>query len=62
MADRGVTVVDIGGFTATTRPDHRAGTVPVGREVTAEILDVDMVRERVLLSLIAIRPGPVSGE
>ncbi|MDX3520184.1 hypothetical protein [Streptomyces scabiei] len=61
-ADRGVTLVDIGGFTAMTRPDHCADTVPVGQEATAEVLDVYMVRERVLLSLTALRPGPVSGE
>lgn len=62
IADRGVTVVDLGGFTATTRPDRRAHTVPVGREVTAEILEVDMVRERMLVSLTALGPGPESGE
>ncbi|CBG67568.1 hypothetical protein F3K40_38475 [Streptomyces sp. LBUM 1478] len=62
IADRGVTFVDIDGFTARTRPDHLSDTVPVGREVTAEVLEVDMVRERVLLSLTTRRPGPMSGE
>jgi small subunit ribosomal protein S1 len=63
----GVTFVDIGGFTATInipqlswRPfQHPSDVVAVGQEITAEILDVDMVRERVPLSLKALQPDPM---
>ncbi|MFI1188307.1 S1 RNA-binding domain-containing protein [Streptomyces californicus] len=66
IADFGVTFVDIGGFTAminipelSWRPfDHPSDVVSVGQEVTAEILDVDMVRERVPLSLRAVEEDP----
>ncbi|MFH7596922.1 S1 RNA-binding domain-containing protein [Streptomyces racemochromogenes] len=66
IADFGVTFVDIGGFTAminipelSWRPfDHPSDVVSVGQEVTAEVLDVDMVRERVPLSLRAVQEDP----
>ncbi|MEU3788107.1 S1 RNA-binding domain-containing protein [Streptomyces sp900129855] len=59
FASFGVTFVDIGGFTAVInipelswRPiNHPSDVVSVGQEITAEVLDVDMVRERVPLSL-----------
>ncbi|MFF6802069.1 S1 RNA-binding domain-containing protein [Streptomyces sp. NPDC012616] len=66
IADFGVTFVDIGGFTAminipelSWRPlDHPSDVVGVGQEITAEVLDVDMVRERVPLSLRALQEDP----
>ncbi|WP_283298697.1 S1 RNA-binding domain-containing protein [Streptomyces sp. HNM0645] len=66
IADFGVTFVDIGGFTAminipelSWRPfDHPSDVVSVGQEITAEVLDVDMVRERVPLSLRAVQEDP----
>ncbi|WP_405626661.1 S1 RNA-binding domain-containing protein [Streptomyces sp. NBC_00016] len=66
IASFGVTFVDIGGFTAminipelSWRPlDHPSDVVSVGQEVTAEVLDVDMVRERVPLSLRAAQEDP----
>lgn len=66
IASFGVTFVDIGGFTAminlpelSQRPfDHPSDVVSVGQEVTAEVLDVDMVRERVPLSLRALQEDP----
>ncbi|EHM23741.1 MULTISPECIES: S1 RNA-binding domain-containing protein [Streptomyces] len=66
IADFGVTFVDIGGFTAminlpelSRRPfDHPSDVVSVGQEVTAEVLGVDMVRERVQLSLRAVQEDP----
>ncbi|MFE9701559.1 S1 RNA-binding domain-containing protein [Streptomyces sp. NPDC006270] len=66
IASFGVTFVDIGGFTAminipelSWRPfDHPSDVVSVGQEVTAEVLDVDMVRERVPLSLRAVEEDP----
>ncbi|MFB8126085.1 S1 RNA-binding domain-containing protein [Streptomyces bacillaris] len=66
IASFGVTFVDIGGFTAminipelSWRPfDHPSDVVSVGQEVTAEVLDVDMVRERVPLSLRALQEDP----
>ncbi|MFG3497922.1 S1 RNA-binding domain-containing protein [Streptomyces sp. NPDC047928] len=66
IASFGVTFVDIGGFTAminipdlSWRPiDHPSDVVSVGQEVTAEVLDVDMVRERVPLSLRAVQEDP----
>jgi small subunit ribosomal protein S1 len=67
IAAFGVTFVDIGGFTAminipelSWRPiDHPSDIVAVGRQVTAEILDVDLVRERVPLSLKALQDDPM---
>ncbi|KAA0938726.1 S1 RNA-binding domain-containing protein [Streptomyces apricus] len=66
IAGFGVTFVDIGGFTAminvpelSWRPfDHPSDVVGVGQEVTAEVLDIDMVRERVPLSLRAVQADP----
>ncbi|MFF9158591.1 S1 RNA-binding domain-containing protein [Streptomyces sp. NPDC014846] len=66
IASFGVTFVDIGGFTAminipelSWRPvDHPSDVVSVGQEVTAEVLDVDMIRERVPLSLRAVQEDP----
>ncbi|MEV6682338.1 S1 RNA-binding domain-containing protein [Streptomyces erythrochromogenes] len=66
IAGFGVTFVDLGGFTAMVnipelswRPvDHPSDVVTVGQEVTAEVLDVDMVRERVPLSLRAVQEDP----
>ncbi|MEV7114294.1 S1 RNA-binding domain-containing protein [Streptomyces anulatus] len=66
IASFGVTFVDIGGFTAminlpelSQRPfDHPSDVVSVGQEVTAEVLGVDMVRERVQLSLRALQEDP----
>lgn len=66
IANFGVTFVDIGGFTAminipelSWRPfDHPSDVVSVGQQVTAEVLDVDMVRERVPLSLRAVQEDP----
>ncbi|MFF3015603.1 S1 RNA-binding domain-containing protein [Streptomyces sp. NPDC057939] len=67
IADFGVTFVDIGDFTAminipelSWRPiDYPSDVVSVGQEVTAEILDVDMRRERVPLSLRALNEDPL---
>lgn len=67
IASFGVTFVDIGGFTAminipqlSWRPiDYPSDVVTVGQEITAEILDVDMVRERVPLSLKALQADPM---
>jgi predicted RNA-binding protein with RPS1 domain len=66
IASFGVTFVDIGGFTAminipelSWRPfNHPSDIVSVGQEITAEILDVDMVWERVPLSLRALQEDP----
>ncbi|MQY10199.1 Polyribonucleotide nucleotidyltransferase [Streptomyces sp. RB5] len=66
IAGFGVTFVDIGGFTAminipelSWRPfDHPSDVVSVGQEITAEVLDVDMVWERVPLSLRAMQEDP----
>ncbi|PWI08105.1 RNA-binding protein [Streptomyces sp. NWU339] len=66
IAGFGVTFVDIGGFTAminipelSWRPiDHPSDVVSVGQQITAEVLDVDMVRERVPLSLRAVQEDP----
>ncbi|GGK98878.1 S1 RNA-binding domain-containing protein [Nocardia jinanensis] len=63
----GVTFVDIGSFTAminipelSWRPvDHPSAILAVGEEITAQILDVDMVRERVTLSLEALQEDPM---
>lgn len=66
IASFGVTFVDISGFTAminipelSWRPfNHPSDVVSVGQEITAEVLDVDMVRERVPLSLRAVQEDP----
>ncbi|MER5515705.1 S1 RNA-binding domain-containing protein [Streptomyces sp. NPDC002763] len=66
IAGFGVTFVDIGGFTAminipelSWRPiNHPSDVVSVGQQITAEVLDVDMVRERVPLSLRAVQEDP----
>ncbi|MEW1870078.1 S1 RNA-binding domain-containing protein [Streptomyces caelestis] len=66
IASFGVTFVDIGGFTAminipelSWRPiNHPSDVVGVGQEITAQVLDVDMVRERVPLSLRAVQEDP----
>ncbi|MGW1404055.1 S1 RNA-binding domain-containing protein [Streptomyces sp. NPDC002405] len=66
IASFGVTCVDIGGFTAminipelSWRPiNHPSDVVSVGQQITAEVLDVDMVRERVPLSLRAVQEDP----
>ncbi|WP_393082770.1 S1 RNA-binding domain-containing protein [Streptomyces sp. LN704] len=66
IASFGVTFVDIGGFTAminipelSWRPfNHPSDVVSVGQEITAEILDVDMIWERVPLSLRAVQEDP----
>ncbi|MFJ7250931.1 S1 RNA-binding domain-containing protein [Kitasatospora sp. NPDC098652] len=67
IASFGVTFVDLGGFTAminlpelSWRPiDGPGDVVAVGQRVTAEVLDVDPVRERVSLSLKALQPDPM---
>ncbi|WP_329394600.1 S1 RNA-binding domain-containing protein [Streptomyces melanogenes] len=67
IADFGVTFVDIGGFTAMINIpelswrhfDHPSDVVAVGQEIAAEVLDVDMVRERVPLSLKALQADPM---
>lgn len=66
IASFGVTFVDVGGFTAminipelSWRPfNHPSDIVSVGQEITAEVLDVDMVWERVPLSLRAVQDDP----
>ncbi|WP_435127436.1 S1 RNA-binding domain-containing protein [Actinacidiphila sp. bgisy144] len=66
VASFGVTFVDIGGFTAminipelSWRPfNHPSDIVSVGQQITAEVLDVDMVWERVPLSLRAAQEDP----
>jgi small subunit ribosomal protein S1 len=66
IASFGVTFVDIGGFTAminipelSWRPfNHPSDVVSIGQEITAEVLDVDMIRERVPLSLRAVQEDP----
>ncbi|OII63860.1 RNA-binding protein [Streptomyces sp. CC53] len=67
IAPFGVTFVDIGGFEAVInipelswRPvDHPSDVVAVGQEISAEILDVDPLRERVSLSLKALQDDPL---
>ncbi|WP_405575337.1 S1 RNA-binding domain-containing protein [Streptomyces sp. NBC_01167] len=67
IAGFGVTFVDIGGFTAMInipelswrRINHPADIVSVGQRISAEILDVDLVRERVSLSLKALQQDPM---
>ncbi|WP_435831981.1 metalloregulator ArsR/SmtB family transcription factor [Nocardia rhamnosiphila] len=59
--------VDIGGFTAminipelSWRPvNHPSEILTLGQEITAQVLDVDMVRERVALSLKALQEDPM---
>ncbi|MGW1412248.1 S1 RNA-binding domain-containing protein [Streptomyces sp. NPDC002403] len=66
IAGFGVTFVDIGGFTAminipelSWRPiNHPSDVVSVGQGITARVLDVDMVWERVPLSLRALQDDP----
>ncbi|MEV8533838.1 S1 RNA-binding domain-containing protein [Streptomyces sp. NPDC051211] len=68
IAGFGVTFVDIGGFEAVINlPEpswlpfnHPSDLVSVGQEIDAEILDIDLVRERVSLSLKALREDPMS--
>ncbi|MFG2995468.1 S1 RNA-binding domain-containing protein [Streptomyces sp. NPDC048340] len=67
IASFGVTFVDIGGFTAMInipelswrRFDHPSDVVSVGQKISAEILDVDLVRECVPLSLKALQEDPM---
>ncbi|MFD4130774.1 S1 RNA-binding domain-containing protein [Streptomyces goshikiensis] len=67
IASFGVTFVDIGGFTAMInipelswrRFDHPSDVVSVGQRISAEILDVDLVSERVPLSLKALQEDPM---
>ncbi|NEA37979.1 S1 RNA-binding domain-containing protein [Streptomyces sp. SID11385] len=67
IADFWVTFVDIGGFEAminipelSWRPfNHPSDVVAVGQEISAEILDVDVIRERVSLSLKALHEDPM---
>jgi|UniRef100_UPI003F493BF6 small subunit ribosomal protein S1 len=68
IADFGVTFVDIGGFTAMInipelswrRINYPADVVSVGQQVIAEILDVDIERGRVALSLKALQDDPLT--
>lgn len=68
IATFGVTFVDIGGFNAMINiPElswrhvaHPADVLTVGQEITAVILDVDMVRERVPLSIKALQEDPMA--
>lgn len=67
IADFGVTFVDIGGFTAMINIpevswhhcDHPSDVLTVGQQVTALVLDVDRIRERVPLSLKALQADPM---
>jgi small subunit ribosomal protein S1 len=67
IATFGVTFVDIGGYTAminipelSWRPiGHPSDAVTVGQTITTEILDVDLSRERVSLSLKALQRDPL---
>jgi small subunit ribosomal protein S1 len=67
IASFGVTFVDIGGFTAminipelSWRPIRQpTDIVTVGQQITAEILDVDVERGRVPLSLKALQADPL---
>lgn len=68
IASFGVTFVDIGDVPAMInipelswrRINHPSDVVAVGQDITAEILDVDMVRERVSLSLKALQEDPLT--
>ncbi|MFC9496855.1 S1 RNA-binding domain-containing protein [Streptomyces sp. NPDC056982] len=63
----GVTFVDIGGFSALVNVpelswrhiNYTSDIVPVGQEITTQILDVDMMREHVPLSLKALQADPM---
>lgn len=63
IADFGVTFVDMGGCVAMINipelswqhVDHPSDLLSVGQEINARILDIDQVRERVSLSLKALR-------
>ncbi|MGW3441524.1 S1 RNA-binding domain-containing protein [Streptomyces bacillaris] len=63
----GVTFVDIGGFEAMInipelswrRFEHPCDVVSVGEEVSAEILDIELLPERVSLSLKALHEDPM---
>ncbi|WP_187330590.1 MULTISPECIES: S1 RNA-binding domain-containing protein [unclassified Streptomyces] len=63
----GVTFVDIGGFEAMInipelswrRFEHPCDVVSVGEEVRAEILDIELLPERVSLSLKALHEDPM---
>ncbi|MFJ4823501.1 S1 RNA-binding domain-containing protein [Streptomyces bacillaris] len=63
----GVTFVDIGGFEAMInipelswrRFEHPSDIVSVGEEVRAEILDIELLPERVSLSLKALHEDPM---
>ncbi|MEW1690030.1 S1 RNA-binding domain-containing protein [Streptomyces sp. NPDC091265] len=67
IPDFGVTFVDIGGFTAMINipelswrhVDHPSDVVTVGQRISARILDVDMSRERVSMSLKALQEDPM---
>ncbi|MFJ2191698.1 S1 RNA-binding domain-containing protein [Kitasatospora sp. NPDC087861] len=67
IASFGVTFVDIGGFTAminipelSWRPiGHPSDVVAVGQQIKAEVLDVDLVRERAPLSLKGLQEDPM---
>ncbi|MFI6317219.1 S1 RNA-binding domain-containing protein [Nonomuraea sp. NPDC050556] len=67
IATFGVTFVDIGGYTAminipelSWRPiGHPSDVVAVGQTITTEILDVDLGRGRVSLSLKSLQPDPL---
>ncbi|MFI9550469.1 S1 RNA-binding domain-containing protein [Nonomuraea endophytica] len=68
IASFGVTVVDIGGYTAminvpelSWRPIHHPGdVVAVGQTIATKILDVDLERGRVSLSLRALQRDPLT--
>jgi small subunit ribosomal protein S1 len=68
IADFGVTFVDIGGFEAminipelSWRPiNHPSDIVSTGQVISARILDVDLIRERVSLSLKALQEDPMA--
>ncbi|MFG3589479.1 S1 RNA-binding domain-containing protein [Streptomyces sp. NPDC047990] len=67
IASFGVTFVDIGGVTAMInipqlswrRVNHPSDVVSVGQKISAEILDVDLIRERVSLSLKSLQEDPM---
>lgn len=67
IADFGVTFVDIGGFEAMINIpelswrsfDHPSDVVSVGEKVDAEILGVELLPERVSLSLKALHEDPM---
>ncbi|MET9346064.1 S1 RNA-binding domain-containing protein [Streptomyces termitum] len=67
LPDFGVTFVDLGGCTAiinvpelSWRPfDHPSDIVSVGQVITARVIDVDLTRDRVSLSLKALSEDPM---